>query len=82
MFAASWSKYGTALSTRYAGGPAISRRPRKIAPASVVGLSLVVPDGVIVSDALTGEDIVRWRTEQSPSMRQRLARTGLVVLIG
>jgi hypothetical protein len=60
----------------------MSRRPRKIAPASVVGLSLVVPDGVIVSDALTGEDIVRWRTEQSPSMRQRLARTGLVVLIG
>lgn len=60
----------------------MSRRPRKIAPASVVGLSLVVPDGVIVSDALTGEDIVRWRTEQSPSMRQRLAPTGLVVLIG
>jgi len=36
------------------------------------GLCLTIPDGVIMEDRLTGEDVVRTRTERDPRILARL----------
>jgi hypothetical protein len=37
---------------------------RRKLPATVIGLGLIVPDGVVFADRLTGDPVVRCRTEQ------------------
>lgn len=36
---------------------------RRKLPATVIGLGLIVPDGVVFADRLTGEAVIRCRTE-------------------
>lgn len=38
----------------------------------VIGLSLLIMDGKVVTDPLTGEGVVRLRTEREPMMLLRL----------
>lgn len=45
---------------------------RRLRRAVLVGISLVIPDGVVQIDRLTGEDVVRTRTELDPRMLARL----------
>jgi hypothetical protein len=40
----------------------------------VVGLALIIPDGVDVTDVATGERIIRHRTEREPLLKLRLTQ--------